>query len=499
MIQPKPLDPKAIMGKVDWRADCDRVSEYTELCEMPVSDKYFVQNDCQHNQFLAASNRVACSWESTDPNAIRSLDVVVDSLVRRLGKRTPVSFRSWGKHYTGQKRVRYLRAIESLKERPINSKDACIQAFVKLEKLTDPSKDPRMIQMRGARYNVELGNYLKSFEHDLYHLKGIDNDPWFPKGRLIVKGMSNVGRAALLEQHWYSLRKPVQLSLDCSRFDGHVSEVLLRKEHRLYERLFNDPHLRRLLAWQRRNVCYTKSGLKYIVNGRRMSGDMNTALGNCVLMIVMMARAMRNLGLKPSQWRMADDGDDCCIMVEDEQAQLVLDGIRAQFRAFGHDLKVEGVARELSQVTLCSGRPIRVGGVRTMILNPFRAIGKSRVGIKSRDPKFMRDYVHTMGVCQLALYKGVPVLQAHALALKRASKNMLRELPGSYLYRLAFMERPDLVVAAVVDLDARLDFASAFGIDIETQLDVEAWFSQLTADELLGLAPPREVPGYKYA
>jgi hypothetical protein len=494
MIVPKPIDPEAVVGKVSYRADCDRESEYTQLCAMPVCDEYFVQNDCQHNQYLAAVNRVACKWPAPDPKAIGELRWVIASLASRLGPRSKVSFDVWGKHYTGLKRARYLRAIESLENRPIGPKDSGIQAFVKLEKLTDPRKDPRMIQMRGARYNVELGNYLKAFEHDLYTLRGMPHDSWFPEGRLIVKGMNNAARGALIERHWNSLRRPVQLSLDCSRFDGHVSEPLLRIEHSLYESLFRDPALQRLLGWQRRNTCFTRSGLKYTVFGRRMSGDMNTALGNCVLMITMMAWAMRQLGLRPSQWRMADDGDDCCIMVEEEHAHLVANGLQGLFLRLGHDLKVEGIARTLEEVTLCAGRPIRVGGQRVMVLNPRRAIGKSRVGIKSRDPRFMRDYVHTMGVCQLALYSGVPVLQAHALALKRAGTKTLRELPGAYLYRLAHMERPDLVQATAISEEARLDFAVAFGIDIQSQLAAEEWFDQLTAAQLLGLAPPKEVP-----
>jgi hypothetical protein len=133
-----------------------------------------------------------------------------------------------------------------------------------------------------------------------------------------------------------------------------------------------------------------------------------------------------------------------------------------------------------------------------MVLNPYRAIGKSRVGIKTRDPKFLRDYVHTMGVCQLALYSGVPVLQAHALALKRASNKMLRELPGSYLYRLGFMERPDLVRATVVSLESRIDFAASFGISVDDQIMIEQWYARLSPEQLLGLAPPREVPLYNY-
>lgn len=501
-MPPKAVDPRSEVGTVMWRADCDKLTEYSVLCEMPLADQYYVQNDCQHNQYLAACNRVACEWPVPHQDAIEGVHKVLRYLTDRMARYSPVPFEIWGAKYTGMKRQRYLRAVDSLYERPLTKKDSRIQAFVKLEKLTDPAKDPRMIQARGARFNVVLGNYLKSFEHDLYHLRGSRNSRYFPSGRLIVKGMNNAARAALIEKHWYSLKKPVQLSLDCSRFDGHVHLSSLKLEHKFYMTLMNHPkELQRLLAWQCNNVCFTKSGLVYKVEGRRMSGDMNTALGNCVLMVLMMAYAMDRLGLKPTDWRMADDGDDCCIMVEEEHSELVQNGLRDIFLELGHNLKVEGVARELERVTLCSGRPIRIGGVRTMILHPARAIGKSRVGIKTRDPKFLRDYVHTVGVCQLALYSGVPVLQAHALALKRASNKMLRDVPGAYLYRLAFMERPDLVGATPVTDEARLDFAVAFGIDVESQIEIEHWYDEVSSAQILGLAPPhkcKEVPVYKF-
>jgi hypothetical protein len=496
----KSVDPAAVVGVVDWKADCDVESTYSVLCAMPFMREYSVQNDCQHNQLLAAVNRVACSWNQPFGPGMLELKKVGCDLSRHLGSREPVPFEVWGAKYTGMKRARYLRALESLRNIPISRRDGVIQAFVKLEKLADPNKDPRMIQARSARFNIELGNYLKAFEHDLYNIKGEGlMGRWLPKGRSIVKGMNAIARGALIEKHWSSLTNPVQLALDCSRFDGHVNESMLRFEHGVYERLFNyDPYLQRLLAYQRRNVCYTKCGLRYVVNGRRMSGDMNTALGNCVLMICMMAVAMKRLGLNPSQWRMADDGDDCCLMVEADIQHKVVNGIAAIFREFGQELKVESIATSLEQVSLCGAKPVRVCGKRTMILDPKRAIGKTRVGIKSRNQKFIADYVSTIGVGLLALHSGVPVLQAHALALKKASKTHLRELPGAYLYRLAYMEDPFAVVERPITLEARLDFAVSFGVDISAQLELEAWFNLVSGEQILGLAPPMEVPGDNY-
>jgi hypothetical protein len=229
-----------------------------------------------------------------------------------------------------------------------------------------------------------------------------------------------------------------------------------------------------------------------------MSGDMNTALGNCVLMICMMAAAMKEMGINPSEWRMADDGEDWCIMVEEERAKLVQARLPEIFLGYGHDLKVEGVARTLEKVVLCGASPIRVGGKRVMVTKPGRAIGKSRVMVKVYSKRFLPAYVATVGQCMLAVNSGVPVLQAHAMALRRANDKLLRYLPGSYLYRLAGIDVDD-ARACPVTLEARLDFAVSFGVGVTTQLELEAWFDAVSPEELLRWAPPREVPGDKYA
>jgi len=491
----KELDPTSRVGCVAWRDECERECEFGTLCEMPLATEYTVQSDCQHNQYLAAVNRVACNWPVAGD--LRDVREVAGRVADCLGVNEVVPFEVWGAKYSGMKLRRYQAALVSLEARPITRKDSYIQAFVKREKLSDPAKDPRMIQARGARFNVALGCYLKAFEHRLYNIRGTGPlKRWLPAGRLIVKGMNAVARAALLQVHWDSLSHPVQLGLDCSRFDAHCSVPLLRVEHSVYLKAFRgDPALARLLSYQLRNRCYTRSGLVYEVEGRRMSGDMNTALGNCVLMVCMMAAAMREIGLKPKHWRMADDGDDCCVMVEREVADEVARRLPEIFKRFGHTLKVESRADTLERVVLCGASPIMVGTVRRMITTPGRAIGKARVHTKVLAPSFRRPYVATIGECMLHMHSGVPILQEHALALRRASKTLLREIPGSYLYKLGPADVLGAALSTPVAETTRESFAVAFGVSIAAQLECEAWFRACQPDQLLRLAPPLEVPG----
>jgi len=466
---------------------CTIQAEWFELGEMPCCDDYSVQQLCQHNQYLAVRNRVVPDWGVGD-DGLRHLRPIAKALGGWLGKRVKLSPNDWLDQYSGAKREQYLKALATLDTQRLRKRDSYVKAFVKAEKVTDPMKDPRMIQYRGPRYNIELGNYLKAFEHDLYHMRGSRRlNQWFPNERLIVKGMAPAARAAHIEKMWYQLKKPVQLALDCSRFDGHCTEKALMLEHSVYLSCFNnDSHLQRLLRWQRDNKCFTKDGVVYKVKGNRMSGDMNTALGNCVLMILMLGGALRELGVKPSQFRLADDGDDCCLLVEEEVAQRVIDGITRVFSTYGHSLKVDQVNRQLETVDLCGCRPIRVGGVRKMILNPRRTIGKSRLMLKYRGVKFQRDYIATVGECLLALHSGVPVVQSHAAALMRVG-SQLKYRPRSWAYKLAHSPEPSAV--ASITADARLDFYLAFGVNVDDQLSLERWYDSATPDQILGYAP----------
>jgi len=494
----KPVDAKCTIVKGDSESYCDRESRYTLLASVPVADQYYVHNDCQCNQLLACTNRVVCNWVDTNEHAMRRLKKLADRMGDYFGRRHPLGYEDWAAKFTGRKGQRYAYAQTSLESMPVSKKDAVISAFVKLERVLDPNKDPRMIQARGARYNIELGNYLKAMEHDLYELHG--DGPlakYLPSGRVIAKGLNQTERATLLRSKWDRMKQPVQLALDCSRFDGHCSVDLLKMEHRVYNRVFKDPYLAKLLSWQLHNTCFTKSGMKYKTIGRRMSGDMNTALGNCVLMILMIVDSMQMIGASPTQWDIIDDGDDCCLLVEKSIADVVKFSLPRLFRDYGHDLKIESVAEAINDVELCGCKPITVCGVEKFILRPQRCMGKTLTVVKEFNPEFLARYMSTIGQCQLALHHGVPVLQEFALLLRRAHPKLLRELPRSYQYRLANEADPWCAVPVEITDESREQFSLAFDISVEQQYEVEDHLRQMSGDQLLRLASPLEVPADK--
>lgn len=460
--------------------ECHQDESYLLLADMPLCDHYTVHAKCTCNQILAATNRVICQWPQPEDGALGRLRGIAKRMGDYLGRRQMVAPEEWTAKYSGYKRARYERAIREWEVCGVNRKHSYVNAFVKAEKITDPRKDPRMIQARNPVYNVALGNYLKAFEHDLYNVQGVRQlKNLFPQGRLIAKGLNMVQRGALLSKRWGELTQPVALELDCSRFDAHCSEQLLRIEHLVYKRCFpKSRELQRLLEWQIHNKCFTEGGVRYTCEGRRMSGDMNTALGNCVLMLILLADAFKQCGVPPKAFRIVDDGDDCVVLVEKEYQSVVTARFPLLFRSYGHELKIESVTEDFSKVTLCGSRVVRVGGVRKCILNPRRTIGKSRIILPGANVQNynLNRYVSTVGQCLLALHSGVPVLQSHALALRRADRRVLKSAPGSFVYRFARdQDWADHQPEPVTD-EARLDFQDCFGVSIPDQLALERWF-----------------------
>ncbi len=388
--------------------------------------------------------------------------------------------------YSGAKRQRYLDAVDRYLRFGIQVSDSYCTMFCKSERFDGSEKcnpDPRAIQFRGARFCVALAQFLQPIEHHVYTISGVSAG--VPETRNIAKGLNSVQRAEVLSEKLSHFIKPVVLSLDASRFDKHIDVAHLKIEHSVY--LSSNPHFlfRRLLSLQLINKVYASSGLKYVAQGRRMSGDMNTALGNCLLMLIMLHAYCSNLTL--DKWDCFDDGDDCLLIVEEE----VLDSIKASvvswFLEFGMEMKVERVARSLFEVVFCKSSVVEYTEARFKFVRDYRAvISKSLCGIRHwQDPNYRIKVLRAIGICELILNLGVPVLQSFALCLLRnvgrtsdihlASDGLRarvsRELRG--LGVTIEQVKPRLITEV-----ARESFAVAFNCAVDEQLHYEAFFDR---------------------
>uniref|UniRef100_A0AB38ZKI4 RNA-directed RNA polymerase n=1 Tax=Suncus murinus ribovirus 3 TaxID=3139577 RepID=A0AB38ZKI4_9VIRU len=315
--------------------------------------------------------------------------------------------------------------------------------FLKQEKYLD-EKPPRAIQFRSAEYTLELGRYIKPYEKAMYEtVLGPSGTPVFAKSRNAEE------RAQLCIDKWGHFKNPICYQIDYSKFDAHVTPAHLRSQHKAYAAAFgNDPYLLWLLSLQIKNLGYTKHGQRYISNGRRMSGDIDTGCGNSKI----------NYDVLRKIFPEADyliDGDDCLVFCEK--------GTNCPSGAFGFTFKSK-LFTELSGLMFCSSRLMLTVG---RFVRDYREVISKHSHTYRNIPGAEARLLASIGMCELALGAGVPILQEFGLLLAASSDKLLADWELDYKLQ-GLVPR----VLEVSD-EARLEFYNIFEMLPSEQLAFE--------------------------
>lgn len=441
-------------------------------------------HDCSHNQVRAVLGRVIGVVPKPSSLGIAQLKEAAARVASRIPFCAAQDVFAMPLRYAGAKRQRYLEALERYFRYGISPFDGHCTMFCKAERMDGAAKvdpDPRAIQFRSAKFCVALAQFLQPIEHYIYGMDGFSAG--VPPSRNIAKGLNQSQRAELLHRKMSHFLRPVVISLDASRFDKHVNIALLKIEHSIY--LASNSHFlfRKLLSMQLVSIVKSKYGLKYVVMGRRMSGDMNTALGNCLLMLIMLLAYMTSLAIP--KWDCLDDGDDCLLIVEEEALAAILSSVVEHFLNYGMVMKVERVASSLHKVVFCQSSVVEYTEARFKFVRDYKAvISKALCGIRHwTDPKYRLKVLRAIGLCELVLNLGVPVLQSFAVAILRnvgrptdlnlasdgLKSRVARELKALGVTASEVRPRPITAVA-------RESFAEAFDCPVDEQLHYEQFF-----------------------
>lgn len=423
---------------------------------------------------------------STQPFATDRMLHIRRSVTRMIGDVSPITHSEYCAKYAGSRRRTYENAMRSLERSPVQLQDSYSNVFLKAEKWPARAvKAGRVVSPRSYRYLLAMGVYIHPLEHRLYRcFRRYCNSP------VIMKGLDQAARAEVACNHWAQFSDPVAVGLDASKFDQHTSKKALQFEHGFYLKPYrNDALLAKLCSWQLRGRCYANlddGRLKWTQEGGRFSGDVNTALGNCILSATMLIGYCEEKGIKA---RYMVDGDDCVVFMERADLARFMEGLTAWYKDRGYLMKIEGPYTRLQHIEFCQSKLVVWPGGKMFVRNPFKAVTQDHTWIQ-RGGITYAEVMTATGLGGLSLYGHMPILGAY-----------YRMLAGNRRLSTKVMAQLDLKsgwMRSVSSWDGhysppsdqlRVAFYETFGVHPSDQKDLEKYYLKVSLHTDLPLDP----------
>jgi len=216
----------------------------------------------------------------------------------------------------------------------------------------------------------------------------------------------------------------------------------------------------------------SRRGLRYKTRGTRMSGDIDTGLGNTLLMLLMLFIFFGiEVGIAFSLIYLLCNGDDSVAIVPRIYLTRIM-ALLPVFRKFGFVMKCETV-EVFEHIDFCQCRPILTDYGHLMVRTPSRVLHKFGWSVRAQGRGFR--YVRTVAMGEMAVNYGAPMLYPlfRAIYLKLTCDCDLGLLPDydreHYRKQRFYREFGE----ATISIETRLSFEQAFDIDVETQLRFE--------------------------
>jgi hypothetical protein len=215
--------------------------------------------------------------------------------------------------------------------------------------------------------------------------------------------------------------------------------------------------------------------------------------------------------MKGKKYDILDDGDDCLLIVEQELLPWCEENLYAEFLSFGMEIKLENISTTIEGVEWCQSHPIEYApGKYKFVRDPVKGLSSGLGGVKYVDSeRVRRKLVNTIGMAEMVLNLGIPVMQSYAMALTRNASNtapgwrVLRQRSSKQRHRMQqdhvtltasdpmyFRVHQELRAMNMRQLErldpqpitdeARISFHRAFGITVEEQLEMEQFLDSWT-------------------
>lgn len=236
-----------------------------------------------------------------------------------------------------------------------------ITPFTKVEKMNASKyKAPRMIQGRHMCFNLHYGRFIKPMEREV--TKYGSRSGHFGKGNY-----TQIAKKIEILSKKYSY----YTECDHSNFDAHVTKEQLHMTHQFYRKCYPNyqSELTKLSRRTVNNSCFARNGDKYKTKASRMSGDVDTGFGNCLINYALLKDVIGRLGLKGE---VIVNGDDSIIFTDkaiptEQFVKLMLE--------YNMETKCQPSRTNIHEIEFCRTKMVyNSRGMPTMQIDPERLV-----------------------------------------------------------------------------------------------------------------------------
>lgn len=437
---------------------CEAKTSIFLLTCLPRTYRVATHKACICNERAALYNRHLVN-RTTAQYDVRYIKQVTAKLIQKIIQHcaavTPISYSEVIKKYNGPKRASYLRAKQNLVGW-FNPNYARVKMFVKPDKYIYgecKKKAPRAIQYRSPEFNLALARYLEPFEKQFYQIR--------EKGLLaIAKGRNNLERAMMIKEMGDKFDRPCFMMADHSKYDSCITVDLLKLARQCYLGVFPSERLAYLLSLQTFNKGISSHGIRYQVQGTKMSGDYNTALDNTLINYLCLASFFRLHNIEAA---FLIDGDDSVICFEEEHLGLVRAKFAEHTLRFGFTTCFE-METDIDKVEFCRARYLPATEP-ILAREPWRALSNMTVGTKRYEGRAKYKYLAGNALGEMHRSAGVPVIFPIAKRLyeKYSRLGVILDEDTRYKLQTRVKDFPQIT------LEARMAFFKAYGLNLAEQ------------------------------
>lgn len=405
-----------------------------------------------------------------------------------------MSFESWLKatRYPQRRKIQLQQLHDRIDELGINtdSRDVCrVKCFIKNESYPK-FKFPRAIYSRSDMFKIMIGRFFKVLEESIYHLKNPNGVPYF------IKPIPHCDRTNFIIEHFnygpgFTCEGVYRryFTADYKAMEGSFRPELMRKvEMVMYDHVLQFlpcvGEFRRLMeVLFGVNVCVFRNFVLKIV-GRRMSGEMNTSLGNGFSNLMIILYNLREIGVF-----------DAVVVVEGDDSLVSYVGrlmVPCMWSRFGFTVfMMYHISPNLA--SFCGQLFDESSGV--VIADPMKIVlNFSWFNKKYREVGRNIRYglIRGKALSLLYLYPGCPIVQSFALAYIRLTKDYkvyIDSTLDAYKKRILF-DAIKFAKLPVRDVEptARDFMQLVYGIAPTSQCKIEEYFDGLTT--ICPIRPP---------